>query len=288
MRLATVRLRGQDEVRVIVSNDGSSWQSIDVTGEYSWARSVKAIIEKSLTVPIQQLPLSTESVDTTECLFLPPVLGVEKLICIGKNYADHAVEMGGEAPDIPVVFSKFASCLIGNGADIVLPEISDQVDYEAELVVVIGKAGRNIQRAEAYDHVFGYTIGNDVSARDWQKGRPGGQWLVGKAFDTFAPLGPAIVTSDEIEEPQNLEIGLKLNGQQMQRSNTSKMIFPIDMLIAHVSQFFTLKPGDLIFTGTPSGVGAGRAPQLFLKSGDQVSVEIEKLGVLQNNVVASS
>lgn len=288
MRLATIKLRNRDEVQVAASSDGVNWHSIQATNEFSWARSVKAIIEKSDVVPVQQLPLSDTSLDASDFVFLPPVLGVEKLICIGKNYADHAAEMDSDPPEIPVVFSKFPSCLIGNGADIVLPKISSEVDFEAELVVVIGKVGKDIQRSEAFDHVFGYSIGNDVSARDWQKGRPGGQWLMGKAFDTFAPVGPAIVTADEISQPQNLLIGLKLNDQQMQQSNTSKMIFPIDVLIAHVSQFFTLQPGDLIFTGTPSGVGAGRQPKVFLKEGDRIAIEIEKLGVLRNNVVASS
>lgn len=287
MRLATIKTRDKN-LQVIGSMDGSTWYTVPATGESSWARSVKAIIEKSCSVPVDQLPLESEPVDLTAAVFAPPITGVEKLICIGKNYADHAAEMGGSAPTIPVVFSKFASCLIGDGADIVLPSISKQVDYEAELVVVIGKEGRNIQRSDALGHVFGYSIGNDVSARDWQKGRPGGQWLVGKSFDSFAPLGPAIVTADEIEDPQSLNISLKLNDQQMQNSNTAKMIFPIDELIAHVSQFFTLKPGDLIFTGTPSGVGAGRDPQVFLKNGDKISIEIEKLGVLRNKVVASS
>ena len=288
MRLATVKLRERNEVRVVVSSDGESWRSVDVAAEYSWARSAKAIIEKSDSVPVRQLPLGDDSFDRAELDFLPPVLGVEKLICIGKNYADHAAEMDSDAPEIPIVFSKFPSCLIGHRANIELPKISSEVDFEAELVVVIGKAGKDIQRSDALSHVFGYTIGNDVSARDWQKGRPGGQWLMGKAFDTFAPLGPSIVTADEVGHPQNLQIGLNLNGQQMQLSNTAQMIFPIDVLLAHVSQFFTLRPGDLIFTGTPSGVGAGRQPKVFLKDGDQVTVEVEKLGVLENNVVASS
>ena len=216
----------------------------------------------------------------------PPLKNINKVICIGKNYADHAREMGGEPPEIPVVFSMFPSAIIGPGDNVVLPRISSQVDYEAELVVVIGKPGRHIARERAMDHVFGYCCGNDISARDWQKGKPGGQWLLGKTFDTFAPLGPVLVTKDEIKNPHQLDVCCRLNGEVMQTSNTSSLIFQIDFLISHLSQFITLAPGDLIFTGTPPGVGAGRKPPLFLKPGDTVEVEIESVGVLANPIVA--
>lgn len=216
----------------------------------------------------------------------PPLKNINKVICIGKNYADHAREMGGEPPEIPVVFSMFPSAIIGPGDNVVLPRISSQVDYEAELVVVIGKPGRHIARERAMDHVFGYCCGNDISARDWQKGKPGGQWLLGKTFDTFAPLGPFLVTKDEVKDPHQLDVCCRLNGEVMQISNTSKLIFQIDFLISHLSQFITLAPGDLIFTGTPPGVGAGRKPPLFLKPGDTVEVEIESVGVLANPIVA--
>ena len=215
-----------------------------------------------------------------------PISAPSKIICIGKNYAEHAREMGSEPPSIPVVFSKFPSAIIGPDSEVVLPPISSKVDFEAELVVVIGRAGRNIAREDAMSHVFGYCCGNDISARDWQKEKPGGQWLLGKTFDTFAPLGPMIVTADEVPDPHQLDIEMRLNGETMQRSNTRNLIFPIDYLIAHLSQFSTLQPGDLIYTGTPSGVGAGRDPQLFLKPGDQLEVEISGLGVLRNSVVA--
>ena len=217
---------------------------------------------------------------------LAPITGMEKVICIGTNYADHAREMGGSPPEIPVVFNKFPSTIIACGADVCLPPISQQVDFEAELVVVIGRAGKNISRESAWQHIFGYCCGNDISARDWQKGKPGGQWLLGKTFDTFAPLGPFIVTADEVPNPHSLRIELRLNGETMQSSNTNQLIFPVDFLISHISQFATLKPGDLIFTGTPAGVGAGRTPPLFLKPGDELEVEIEGLGVLKNRVVA--
>ena len=223
-------------------------------------------------------------IDLQSTRFLCPLTSPGKIICIGKNYTDHAVEMGGRAPDTPVVFSKFKTALVGPGDPIVLPSISQCVDFEAELVAVIGKTCRFVKESNALDCVFGYTIGNDVTARDWQKGRPGGQWLLGKSFDTFAPLGPYIVTADEIEDSSDLQIELTLNGQTMQVGSTQQMIFSIEKLIAHLSMFVTLHPGDLIFTGTPAGVGAGRTPPVFLRNGDQVEIEISQIGKLQNPV----
>lgn len=224
--------------------------------------------------------------DGTSVSLGAPIPDPPKVICIGKNYADHAREMGSEPPSIPVVFNKFATAITGPETKIVLPAISRKVDFEAELVVVIGKPGRDIDRKQAMSHVFGYCCGNDISARDWQKEKPGGQWLLGKTFDTFAPIGPHLVTADEIDAPHELDIALRLNGETMQQSNTRNLIFPIDFLIAHLSKFVTLQPGDLIFTGTPEGVGAGRTPPLFLKPGDKLEVEIAGLGVLRNTVVA--
>ncbi len=217
---------------------------------------------------------------------LPPVPSPEKIICVGLNYADHAAESGMELPDEPVFFNKFPSTVAADGDPIVLPKLSDEIDYEAELVVVIGKPGRHIPIDKAMDHVAGYCPGNDVSARDWQLRKPGGQWLLGKSFDTFAPFGPAIVTADEIAEPGNLDIRLRLNGQILQESNTRELIFPIEKLVSYVSDVCTLAVGDLLFTGTPPGVGFARKPPVYLKAGDIVEVEIEGLGTLRNPVVA--
>lgn len=217
--------------------------------------------------------------------WLSPVVEPNKILCIGLNYADHAAETGAEQPTLPVVFSKFSTTLTGHQQPIVLPQISEKVDFEAELVVVIGKAGRNIAEHEAMSHVFGYTCGHDVSARDWQKGRPGGQWLVGKTFDSFAPLGPWIVIADPAEAAGSRRVQFRLNGQVMQDSSTEHFIFSIAHLIAHISQFCTLLPGDLLFTGTPSGVGVARKPPVFMQAGDRVEVEIEGIGVLANPVV---
>jgi 2-keto-4-pentenoate hydratase/2-oxohepta-3-ene-1,7-dioic acid hydratase in catechol pathway len=217
---------------------------------------------------------------------LPPIPNPEKIICIGLNYADHARETGVALPSDPVVFNKFPTAVSAHGWPIVLPRASAQVDYEAELVVVIGRGGRHIPKHEAMDHVAAYCCGNDVSARDWQFHKPGGQWFSGKTFDTFAPLGPWLVTADEVPEPNRLGIQLRLGGQTMQRSNTDQFIFPVEELVSYLSVICTLKPGDLIFTGTPSGVGFARKPPVFLQPGDVVEVEIERLGALRNPVVA--
>ncbi|MBS0260391.1 MAG: fumarylacetoacetate hydrolase family protein [Planctomycetes bacterium] len=217
---------------------------------------------------------------------LAPVQSPNKVICIGLNYSDHAKESGVEPPPEPVVFSKFATAVVGPEDAIRLPAVCQQVDYEAELVVVIGRRAKHVARADAFNYVAGYMNGHDVSARDWQLHKPGKQWLLGKTPDTFAPIGPWLVTADEVPDSRNLQIALRLNGTTMQNSNTRELIFGVDELIAYVSQIVTLEPGDLIFTGTPPGVGAARKPPVFLKPGDVCEVEVAGLGVLKNPVVA--
>jgi 2-keto-4-pentenoate hydratase/2-oxohepta-3-ene-1,7-dioic acid hydratase in catechol pathway len=219
---------------------------------------------------------------------LAPVQSSGKVICIGLNYRDHARESGMEPPPEPVVFNKFPQSVVGPDDPICLPAVCREVDYEAELVVVIGKRGKHIRREAAQTHVAGYMNGNDVSARDWQIHKPGKQWLLGKTPDTFAPTGPWLVTTDEVPDSKNLAIALRLNGQTMQNSSTRELIFGVDELIAYVSQLVLLEPGDLIFTGTPPGVGMARKPPVFLKPGDVCEVEIAGLGVLRNPVVADS
>jgi 2-keto-4-pentenoate hydratase/2-oxohepta-3-ene-1,7-dioic acid hydratase in catechol pathway len=224
--------------------------------------------------------------DGAHVQLLAPVPDPQKIVCVGLNYRDHAAESGAALPKEPVLFSKFATALIGHGEAIVLPPVSREVDYEAELVLVVGKTGRNIPEGEALGYLAGYTVGHDVSARDWQLKKDGRQWLAGKTFDTFAPTGPVLVTADEVPDPHNLAISLRLNGRTMQSSNTGQMIFGAAALLAYISQVVTLHPGDLVFTGTPSGVGMARKPEpIFLKAGDVVEVEIERLGVLCNPVV---
>lgn len=219
---------------------------------------------------------------------LAPIPNPAKIVCVGLNYRDHAEESGVPIPKEPVLFSKYATALIGPEAAIVLPPVSQEVDYEAELVIVIGKQGRPRSVKEARGFIAGYTVGHDVSARDWQLKKDGKQWMAGKTFDTFAPTGPHLVTADEVADPHSLPIRLRLNGQTMQNSNTTQMIFKVAEVVAYLAQVFTLEPGDLIFTGTPPGVGFARKPQVFLKAGDVVEVEIDGLGVLRNPVVQGS
>ena len=217
--------------------------------------------------------------------FHAPVHDPRKIVCIGLNYRDHAAESGAPLPREPILFSKYPTALIGHGETIVLPPVSQEVDFEAELVMVIGKRGRNIAASSAQDFIAGYSVGHDVSARDWQLKKDGKQWMVGKTFDTFAPVGPVMVTADEVTDPHNLGIRLRLNGKTMQDSSTKQLIFSVGQIVAYLSQVFTLEPGDLIFTGTPPGVGFARKPPIFLKGGDVVEVEIDGLGVLRNEVV---
>lgn len=235
---------------------------------------LKAANDNFISYPLDDLKL------------LPPLTDPDKIICIGLNYNEHAVESEMDLPEEPVFFCKFKSSIIGPEAPIMIPKVSNQVDYEAELAVIIGKRGKHIPEEEAMEHVAGYTCFNDVSARDLQF--RGGQWIKGKALDTFAPLGPYIVTKDEVSDPHNLKIGLELNGRMMQDSSTDKLIFNIPRLIAFLSQLFTLEAGDIIATGTPSGVGFTRQPPVFLKPGDVVKVIIEQVGELVNPVVAEA
>lgn len=208
-----------------------------------------------------------------------------KIVCVGLNYREHAKEFGDECPDNPVIFCKASSSLNWDGMPIVLPELSNRVDYEGELVAVIGKSCKNVSKDHALDYVAGYTCGNDVSARDWQFGNSAKQWFLGKSFDTFAPIGSCLVTKDEINDPNCLDISTRVNEEVVQSSNTKFFIFQMEEVIAYVSSVMTLNPGDLIFTGTPSGVGGACDPPRYLKKGDFVSVHIEGIGNLNNPIV---
>jgi 2-keto-4-pentenoate hydratase/2-oxohepta-3-ene-1,7-dioic acid hydratase in catechol pathway len=207
------------------------------------------------------------------------------VLCIGLNYKDHAAEGGVPLPEKPVVFAKLTGCITGPGAPIVLPPDTQEVDYEAELAVVIGRKCRGVSASEALKYVAGYTCLNDVSARDFQRGD--GQWVRAKSQDTFGPMGPYLVTGDDISDPQTLPVRCIVNGQILQDSNTDKMIFSVRELIAFISRGITLEPGDVITTGTPHGVGFARKPPIFLKAGDEVVVEIEGIGRLVNPVKAA-
>jgi len=215
-------------------------------------------------------------------LLAPIPSPARNVFCLGRNYADHAAERGAAAPEHPVYFTKPATAVVGPGDDVVHHAITKELDYEVELTAVIGTGGRDIPRAEALKHVFGYTIINDVTARDLQKRHQ--QWFKGKSLDTFCPMGPVLVTADEIADPQTLSVAMRINGETRQSSHTSKMIFPVDECIAVLSQGFTIRPGDVIATGTPEGVGAALGK--FLKAGDKMEAEVERIGVLANKVVA--
>jgi len=215
---------------------------------------------------------------------LAPVPRPPKLICIGLNYRDHAAEARQEIPKVPTIFAKFSNVVIGPGEPIVLPKISRKPDYEAEFMFVIGTGGRHIAADDWPRHVFGYTVFNDVSARDFQSVTS--QWMIGKTFDTFAPMGPYLVSADEIPDPHALDISLSIGGEVLQHSNTRELIFKIPDLVAYLSSVVTLEPGDVVATGTPAGVGFARKPPRYLKPGDEVIITIEGVGELRNPVVA--
>ena len=218
----------------------------------------------------------------TKVRLLAPIVPPRNVFCLGRNYADHAAERGAAVPEHPVYFTKPAACVIGPGEKVTHHVVTKELDYEVELTAVIGTAARDVSRGDALRHVFGYTVINDVTARDLQKKH--GQWFKGKSLDTFCPMGPVLVTADEIPDPQALAVSLRVNGQVRQSSHTSKMIFPVDQCIEVLSQGFTLVPGDVIATGTPDGVGA--ATGNFLKVGDRMEAEVERIGVLANRVAA--
>ena len=226
------------------------------------------------------------SFDLADVRLLAPIPRPPKFICVGLNYRDHARETGMEIPTVPTIFNKFTNVVIGPGAAVVLPKVSMRPDYEAEFAFVIGTGGRNISASGALDHVFGYTIVNDVSARDYQMATS--QWLMGKTFDTFAPMGPWIVTRDEIADPHALDISLEINGEILQQSNTRELVFGVPALIEYISSVVTLEPGDVVATGTPAGVGFARTPPRYLRAGDEVAIRIQGLGELRNPVVAEA
>jgi len=245
-----------DSARVIKGN---------ISGEYSISR--KKVEIKSLLAPV-----------------LAPAI-----FALGLNYGKHAEETGIDRPDIPIVFLKSVNTITGPGSPIILPKAGpDEVDYEAELAVVIGKTAKNIRKEDAFRHILGYTCANDVSARDWQMRKQKGQWTRGKSFDTFCPMGPWIVTSDELPDPDRLNIKSVLNGSVMQDSTTADMLFDVASIVSDLSRSVTLLPGTVILTGTPPGVGFARKPPVFLRAGDRITVSIEGIGDLSNPVQAEA
>ena len=280
MKLVTFEQKGTSEPGLLINTNvvglrAAGFDStLDVIGGGQHAR---ALIDEWMKSPPVEHVAPLDSVK-----LMAPILRPPKIICVGLNYRDHAEESKMEIPKVPTIFSKYATAVIGPGDTIRLPLVSAKPDYEAEFAVIIGKGGRNISKEAWQDHVFGYTNLNDVSARDYQMATS--QWMIGKTFDTFAPMGPAIVTADEIADPHDLDISLTINGEMLQHSNTKNLIFRIPDLIEYLSAVFTLEPGDVISTGTPAGVGFARKPPRWLVPGDEVVVHVAGLGELRNPV----
>ena len=241
-------------------------------GEDAWAEAAVAASSADLD--------SDAVIRTDQADLLAPIAMPGKFICIGLNYRDHAIESNMPLPKTPVVFTKFSNCIVGDGATVVIPRLTSQLDYEAELAIVIGKEGKNIPAEDWADYVFGYTIVNDLSARDIQMATS--QWSLGKSFDTYGPMGPAIVSKDDIPDPHVLAIKLSIDGELLQNSNTDQLVFKAPDLIAYLSSIMTLEPGDIISTGTPAGVGLGRKPQRWVQPGETMVIEIEGIGTLTN------
>ncbi|MEU2657289.1 fumarylacetoacetate hydrolase family protein [Streptomyces sp. NPDC007325] len=276
MRLARIRLR---DGRVVVARvDGDT--AVPLAEEQSgfMADAVRDLIAAG-TDPVSLEPVAP-AVALDDVTLLSPLAAPQKIVCIGLNYADHIRETGLDAPTVPLAFVKTAHCLTGPYDTVEVPHgVTEQLDWEAELAIVIGRTARHVTPETAMDHVFGYTVANDLSARDAQFAD--GQWFRGKNFDDFCPLGPWIVTADDIADPHALAISARVNGETVQDSSTKEMIFGVGEVIAYLSRFMTLHPGDVIATGTPHGVGMGRTPQLWLADGDVVEAEVEGIGVLR-------
>jgi len=228
--------------------------------------------------------LDRHSLPLSEVNLLAPVPRPGKIMCVGLNYADHAAETGTAIPEWPVIFTKAPSAVIGHGASIIVPAVSEQIDYEVELGAIVGRPAKGVTAEEALDHVAGYTVLNDVSVRDYQKVKGGGQWPLGKSFDTHCPMGPCLVTPDEIGDPHDLELECVVSGETLQSSSTRHMMRGVGELIAHLCGGMTLEPGDVIATGTPPGVGVARRPPRWLRPGDVVECTVEKIGTLRNLV----
>jgi acylpyruvate hydrolase len=289
MKLVSFKVNGSNRIGALQTRDGNTVVTdlnradprlpTDMVAFLEAGQQARALAEAILAAAEvhQQLELSAVTLAA-------PVPRPGKIICIGLNYRDHAAESNMPIPDYPAIFGKYANSAIGPGEPIIIPRVSNQIDYEGELAVVIGRRSRHVSEQDALDYVAGYTAFNDVSARDFQMRTS--QWTIGKTFDTFAPMGPSLVTTDEIPDPHNLDIRVTIGGERLQSSNTRFLIFRIPYLVAYLSQAMTLEPGDVIATGTPGGVGFARKPPRFLQPGDVVQVEIDRIGSLENPVVA--
>lgn len=293
MKLAALRSgRGGDSALHVQTSDG--FASVDALARSSGVEHLRGLSDVGQLYALGDTALedlrrlsedATTTIATGDALFAPPVRRPSKIICVGLNYMDHITESGGTKPDRIVLFAKFSNCLIGHGEAVRLPSITNELDYEGELGVVIGRRTSGVAVNEALAAIGGYTVINDVSARDLQISEP--QWIRGKSLDTFAPLGPVVLDAASAPPIESMRIQTFVNGELRQDASCSLMITPVAELIAHISQSITLEPGDIIATGTPSGVALGMKPPVYLKNGDTMTVSIDAIGDLTNSIVAS-
>lgn len=283
MKFVQFRTGSSDQRLGVLSSDGN--QIADISDHFS--SDLKVLIQSGASLDsIKQKVDQAKQVALKDVTLLSPVTNPQKILCVGLNYRGHCEEQNKPIPKEPMFFSKYATAIVGPFDGVVAHKITDQIDWEVELAVIISREAKHVARANAMEYVFGYAVAQDISARDWQKMRNGGQFLIGKSMDSFCPLGPAVVHKSLVADPHNLVIKCAVNGVQKQSGNTSELVFRIDDIIERVTQSITLLPGDVILTGTPAGVGMHRSPPEFLKVGDVIDSEIESLGKIKNSVVA--
>lgn len=270
-------------IGLAASADGTSWHGLR-EGDAAYPGSLDDLLRQGALVEGGRTLLAGEAIDLAKVSIRPPISQASKILCVGLNYVDHAAEGGMKVPDYPTVFGRFNSSLIGHGAPLICPKVSEQFDYEGEMVAVIGKRGRAIAETDALSHVAGYSVFNDGSVRDYQLRTP--QWTIGKNFDGTGAFGPAFVTADELPPgAAGLRIQTRLNGRVLQDASTDQLVFSVARLVSLISAAMTLEAGDVIVTGTPAGVGLGHKPPIFMRQGDVCEVEIEKIGLLRNPVI---
>ncbi len=270
------------EKPAIIDNDNTIRDLSSVIRDFDPENINFETINKVKNINLKKLPEISKNLRIGSCISNP-----QKFIGIGLNYSDHAEETGMKTPKEPIVFVKTNNCIMGPNDEVVIPRNSKKTDWEVELGVIIGKEAKYISEDKSFDHIFGYCIVNDVSEREFQMERSG-QWDKGKGCDTFGPIGPYLVTKEEIQDIQNINLELKLNGKIMQKGNTNKMIFNVKYIVSYISHFMTLNPGDIITTGTPPGVGMAKKPQIFLKKGDEMILKIDNLGLQRQKVILSN
>ena len=278
MKLLRVGELGK-EAPAVIDDDNKIRDLSEIVEDFNSANLNFETLENIKKTNLSSLPQIKSNQRIGSCITKPA-----NFLAIGLNYKAHAEETNSDAPKEPIVFNKSPNCIVGPNDNVVMPKFSSSLDHEIEVAIVIGAKARYVKENEAQNYILGYCICNDISERDWQKNR-GGQWVKGKSGDTFGPLGPYLVSKDEIKDPFNLNLSLDLNGKRRQAGNTSLMIFNFNFLIAHITQFITLMPGDVITTGTPSGVGMGMKPPQYLKDGDEMLLKIDQLGEQKSKVV---